>query len=107
MNKKNKEDLLDYLSLSLVVSFFILHNIIIVLVGIVLAIYKINESKIVKNIATIYNKTINKNTNNVSIVNEQTANKKLDDESLLSLVEVIEESGIIPSINKIDNGNAA
>ena len=104
MNKKNKEDLLDYLSLSLVVSFFILHNIIIVLVGIVLAIYKINESKIEKHIVPIYNKT---NTKNVSIVNELTANKKLDDESLLSLVEVIEESGIIPSINKIDNGNAA
>tara|TARA_B100001250_G_C19680290_1_gene735531 strand:- start:649 stop:882 length:234 start_codon:yes stop_codon:yes gene_type:complete len=76
-----------------------------VFLGIGLAIYKINR-KFINSILKL-NKNINKN----NIDNQrETYHKKLDknnEDTLISLAEVIEESGFIPSIKEDDNINAA
>ncbi len=105
MDNKNSFDRIECLSLGLVLSFFIFHNIYMVFLGIGLAIYKINR-KFINSILKL-NKNINKN----NIDNQrETYHKKLDknnEDTLISLAEVIEESGFIPSIKEDDNINAA
>lgn len=95
---------LEYLSLSLVLSFFILHNIIIVLIGISIAFYIIYIDHFLIHFNLKNNNTINKE-KNIKVFNilENKTELSNDKESNISLVEAIEEFGIIPSINKNEN----
>ena len=100
---------MDYLSLFLVLSFFILHNIYIVIVGIFIALYLINKN---------YNKEKILTKNSIVLINEEYNLKDIDnkdsniqesikEDSILTLVEKIEKYGYIPSIIKEDNIDAA
>ena len=100
---------MDYLSLFLVISFFILHNIYIVIIGIFIALYLINKNY-------IKDKILSKNS--IVLINEECNIKDIDntdsnipesinEDSILTLVEKIEKYGYIPSIIKEDNIDAA
>lgn len=99
MNIQNIMELREYISLLLVLSFFIVHNIYMVFAGIILAIYSINkkvsyDDKKGENIEkeeTKINKTIEDN---------QLRIEKDNEVSNLSLVDAIEELGFIPSSEK-------
>ena len=105
---KNKFNfiLLEYLSLALVLSFFIIHNIYLEFIGIGLALLSINKKLIIGITNTkieINNKKISSN-----IQKEKSKNSIIVKEKpILSLVETIEESGFIPSIDKEKDNNAA
>ena len=105
---KNKLNiyLIEYLSLILVLSFFIIHNIYLEFIGIGLAILSINKSVIISifnAIIVINDKKIKSNQQKETLKNLNT----IKDKSILSLVETIEESGFIPSIDKDVDNNAA
>jgi len=106
MKNKFNSYLIEYLSLTLVLSFFIIHNIYLELIGIGLAILSINKSTIISifnPIIVINNKKIKSNQQKETSKNLNTIKEK----SILSLVETIEESGFIPSIDKDEDNNAA
>lgn len=106
MKNKFNSYLIEYLSLILVLSFFIIHNIYLELIGIGLAILSINKSVIISifnPIIVINNKKIKSNQQKETSKNLNTIKEK----SILSLVETIEESGFIPSIDKDEDNNAA
>ena len=105
---KNKFNfiLLEYLSLALVLSFFIIHNIYLELIGIGLALLSINKKLIIGITNTkieINDKKINSNIQKEKSKNSITIKEK----PILSLVETIEESGFIPSIDTEKDNNAA
>ena len=106
MKNKFNSYLIEYLSLILVLSFFIIHNIYLEFIGIGLAILSINKSVIItifNPIILIKDKKINSNQQKETSKNLNTIKEK----SILSLVETIEESGFIPSIDKDEDNNAA
>ena len=106
MKNKFNSYLIEYLSLTLVLSFFIIHNIYLELIGIGLAILSINKSTIISifnPIIVINNKKIKSNQQKETSKNLNTIKEK----SILSLVETIEESGFIPSIDKDEDNKAA
>tara|TARA_Y100001968_G_C18693990_1_gene408192 strand:- start:131 stop:460 length:330 start_codon:yes stop_codon:yes gene_type:complete len=100
---------MEYFSLILVLTFIPLHNIYLVFSGIILSLYLINKKYI--------NNLINKVTN--ILFNYQEIQKEssfdinpnnldlVDEEHHISLVEKVEESGIIPSTSKDDENIAA
>ncbi len=104
---------LEYLSTLLVLSYFLIHSILIVLIGIVLSLYLINYNSIKKFIIFLNDNLVflnsspessqkNKEVNSISI------NIKSDKEdSSLTLVEKIEELGFIPSIEEDNDTEAA
>ena len=105
---KNKFNfiLLEYLSLALVLSFFIIHNIYLEFIGIGLALLSINKKLIIG----ITNTKIEINDKKISsnIQKEKSKNSiTIKEKPILSLVERIEESGFIPSIDKEKDNNAA
>ena len=105
---KNKFNfiLVEYLSLALVLSFFIIHNIYLEFIGIGLALLSINKKLIIGITNTkieINNKKISSNIQKEKSKNYITIKEK----PILSLVETIEESGFIPSIDKEKDNNAA
>ena len=105
---KNKFNfiLVEYLSLALVLSFFIIHNIYIEFIGIGLALLSINKKLIIG----INNTKIEINDKKISsnIQKEKSKNSiTIKEKPILSLVETIEESGFIPSIDKEKDNNAA
>ena len=108
MNKKLSLEMIDYLSLILVLSYILLHNIYVVLIGLILAVSSINRIFIEKLKSSIYNKiqSVSKIKKDYT-KNKETSEFKSDDTNTISLVEIIEESGFIPSIDKDDNSNAA
>ena len=91
--------LIEYLSLILVLSFLIIHNIYLELIGIVLASLSINKS-FLKNI--IRSKTVIKDKKIISRPQKELSKNLITvkEKSILSLVESIEETGFIPSIDK-------
>ena len=100
---------LEYLSLLLVISFVVFHNIFIVLAGIVLSLYIINKKLIDGSLEFIISKTkLSKSNKKISSVLKPTLliDTKKDD-SQISLVEAIEEFGYIPSIEKNTKQDAA
>ena len=108
MNKNSNIKFIDALSLSLVLSFFAIHNIYMVLIGIILSLYSINQIHINK-IIKLYKKVKiqKKSEQNKSI-------KEIESEDLLiskdkdnKLVAQIEELGYIPSIEKIKDDKVA
>ena len=110
-NKINNH--LEYLSLTLIISYFFVDNIVFVLIGIILSIYLININFINIFIKSIYKRfTINQ----ISIDLNKNANKQTSDPiekkikkdySKLTLVETIEELGFIPSISESNDDEAA
>ena len=95
-----------YLSLCLVLSFFLIHKIIPVIIGIFIALYEMNN----KNMYDFLE--LNHNNQEEMRAEQQKYDKinniKLSGESNnLRLAHKIEELGFIPSVNKSDDTNAA
>ena len=106
MKNKNNIHLIEYLSLILVLSFFMIHNIYLEFIGIGLALLSMNKSFIISIINT---KLVIKDTNIKANPQKETTKNliNINEKSTLSLVETIEESGFIPSIDKDEENNAA
>ncbi|WP_269615897.1 hypothetical protein [Prochlorococcus marinus] len=104
---------IEYLSLALIISFFFAHNIFLVLIGIIFSIYLININMInnlKKSITKFFilkNESKDSNKNNEEINTATNNMKSTKKETKLTLVEEIEEFGYIPSIDKKNNSNAA
>tara|TARA_B100000700_G_C14945238_1_gene808848 strand:- start:14 stop:322 length:309 start_codon:yes stop_codon:yes gene_type:complete len=94
---KNK-DLMSYISLSLVLSYVLLKNIILVIIGTLIASYIINKNGGRELVKTDQQRNDNYDLNNEKILEEEKQSK-------ISLVEAVEQLGFIPSIDK--NKNAA
>ena len=113
MKKIKMNQVIEYLSPTLVFSYFLIHNIFLVLIGITFSLYLINMNMInnqkqsITKKLVIKNKSKDLNKNNKKI-NSNTINiKSTKDDKKLTLVEEIEEIGFIPSIDKKNNTNAA
>ncbi|ABM76186.1 Hypothetical protein NATL1_16291 [Prochlorococcus marinus str. NATL1A] len=112
--KKNKiNQAIEYLSPTLVFSYFFIHNIFLVLIGITFSLYLININMINNLIKSInknlviknQSKDLNKKDKEINSIN---INIKSNKENMkLTLVEEIEEFGFIPSVDKKNNSNAA
>tara|TARA_Y100001968_G_C19349728_1_gene713973 strand:- start:89 stop:418 length:330 start_codon:yes stop_codon:yes gene_type:complete len=98
--------LFEYLCFFLIMSYFFIHNIIYVIIGITISFYLIN----IKNINS-YVQSINKKLVLKKVYKELDKNNKLNNsdsinikstktESKLTLVETIEELGYIPSLDE-------
>ena len=100
---------LEYLSLLLVISFVVFHNISIVLIGIALSLYIINKKLIDECLEFIISKTnFSASNKKISLILKKALLiDKNKDNSQISLVEAIEESGYIPSIEKNTKQDAA
>ena len=102
-------DPMDSLSLLLVISFFIFHNIYIVIIGVSLALYLIKKDNKEKSLKSMSNKELNTdNIKHKSIIKTEgstTISKKEDYH--MTLVEEIEEYGYIPSLDEKEDSNAA
>ena len=113
MNKEIKTKHVEYLSLFLVLSFLVIQNIYLVFTGISLSIYVLNK-KLFNN---LINKFIHSQKNrigneykigkNIHINAESTNQDSKIEERIVSLVDVIEESGFIPSLAKKENSNVS
>ena len=113
MKKIKINQVIEYLSPTLVFSYFFVHNIFLVLIGITFSLYLINI-----NMINNLKKSINKNLvvkneskdlkKNDKEINSNTINiKSTKEDKKLTLVEEIEEFGFIPSIDKKNKTNAA
>ena len=113
MKKIKINQVIEYLSPTLVFSYFFIHNIFLVFIGITLSFYLINinminnqQKSIFKNFA-IKNESKDLNKNDKE-VNSNTINiKSTKEDKKLTLVEEIEEFGFIPSIERKNKSNAA
>ena len=113
MNKEIKTKHVEYLSLFLVLSFLLIQNIYLVFTGISLSIYVLNK----KLFNTYIDKFIHSQKNrigneykigkNIHINAESTNQDSKKEEKIISLVEVIEKSGLIPSLAKKENSNVS
>ena len=113
MKKIKLNQVIEYLTPTLVFSYFFIHNIFLVIIGIIFSLYLINinminnlKKSIYKNLAVKNeSKDLNKNDKEV---NSNTINiKSTKEDKKFTLVEEIEEFGFIPSIDKKNNSNAA
>ena len=113
MKKIKVNRVIEYLSPTLVFSYFFIHNIFLVLIGITFSLYLINiniinnlKKSISENLVIINeSKDLNKKDKEI---NSNTINiKSTKEDNKLTLVEEIEEFGFIPSIDKKNNSNAA
>ena len=99
---------MEYLSLALVLSFFILHNINIVLFGILIALFTINKKNIYSFIKFNQTKPFNKKVKTETLISKESKSKDTyREDSIISLAETIEEIGFIPSSEKSHDSNAA
>tara|TARA_B100000214_G_C23392728_1_gene367901 strand:+ start:106 stop:447 length:342 start_codon:yes stop_codon:yes gene_type:complete len=113
MKKTKINYFLEYLSATFILSYFFIHNINLVLIGITLSLYLININFLNAYIRSIHmtlfikkpkiesneiNKVSKSNSTNIELKKEDTK---------LTLVETIEELGYIPSIDKNDQNKAA
>ena len=113
MKKTKINQVIEYFSPTLIFSYFFIHNIFLVLIGITFALYLINinminnlKKSINKNVA-VKNKSKDFNKNEKKI-NYNTINiKSTKEDKKLTLVEEIEEFGFIPSIDKKNKSNVA
>ena len=105
--------MIEYLSQTFVFSYFFIHNIFLVLIGITFSLYLININ-IINNLKKSINKNLfikneskDLNKNNKEINSKTIDIKSTKESKKLTLVEEIEEFGFIPSIDKKNNTNAA
>ena len=113
MKKTRVNRFIEYIPSILILSYFIIHNIFLVLISITFSLYLININ-IINNIKRSISKNLvikneSKDTNKTNkIIKSNTINIRSTKEATnLTLVEEIEELGFIPSINKKNNTNAA
>lgn len=113
MIKNKMNQLIEYLSPTLIISYFFIHNIFLVLIGITFSLYLININ--------FFNNLIRSMKKNIVIIKSVIESKKNDkltkassmnnesnkDDKKLTLVETIEELGFIPSIDKDQEKNIA
>ena len=112
--KTNINNKIEFLSLSLILSYFFFHNILPVLSGIILSLYLMNL-EVIKSLNKSLKKFLVKEKENFNLnkkdnlklnkANKIEFNDKKD--STLTLVEAIEELGFIPSLNDKDESNLA
>ena len=108
MSKNNSVDRMEYLSLALVLSFFLLHNINLVLLGIIIALLTINKKYIYSIIKLDKTKSFNKKVNPETLISKESKSTDLyREDSIISLAEKIEEIGFIPSSEKSNDSHAA
>ena len=105
--------LIEYLSPIMIFSYFFIHNIFLVLIGITFSLYLINinminnlKKSIYKNVA-VKNESKDLNKNDKEVTSNTINIKSTKEDKKLTLVEEIEEFGFIPSIDKKNNSNAA
>ena len=111
MQKYKIYNLLKYLCLAFVLSYFFINNIIFVIIGITISLYLINIdflngliNRTGVNINDLkLNRELNKNEKEIKKGSEN-SNIVIED-SKQNLVEIIEEFGIIPSIRKSNDEN--
>ena len=113
MNKIKTNQVIEYLSPIMVFSYFFIHNIFLVLIGITFSLYLINinrinnlKKSIFKNLA-VKNESKDLNRNDKEVTSNTINIKSTKEDKKLTLVEEIEEFGFIPSIDKKNNSNAA
>ena len=113
MNKTKIYLVIEYLCATLIISYFFVHNIFLVLIGITFSLYLINFNFFNSFIRSINNNFfINKSAielnKNDKLVKSNSINiEPIKDEKNLTLVETVEELGFIPSIDKNDESKAA
>ncbi len=104
MNRIKYKSLLEYLSLTLVLSYLIFHNVLMIISGMIIALYctgKEGELQVFK---------INRRKKEVKFKSKRETKEKIHkqqvfqicSESDLKLIQNIEEFGFIPSINTVD-----
>jgi len=109
MKKTKLNHAIEYLSSILVLSYFFIHNIFLVLIGITFSLYLIN----INFIKSIYKNLVNKkesielNAKDTGIETNLTNKKLTKEDTKLTLVETIEELGFIPSLDNNDETNVA
>ena len=113
MNKIKTNNQLEYLCPTLILSYFLLHNIFLVLIGIGFSVYLINIKVINNIVRSIKQILIEQNESKFANINDKAkkynyGNRELcEKESELTLVETIEELGFIPSLNQNEKDKAA
>ena len=113
MKKTKLNHVIEYLSPTLVLSYFFIHNIFLVLIGITFSLYLININFINRIIKSINKYLLNKkesidlNINDTETKTNPINKKSNKEDSKLTLVEIIEELGFIPSLDKNDESNVA
>ena len=113
MKKIKVNRVIEYLSPTLVFSYFFIHNIFLVLIGMTFSLYLININMINNLQKTIYTNLAVKdqykdlNKNDKEITSNTIKIKSTKEDKKLTLVEEIEEFGFIPSIDKKNKSNAA
>ncbi len=111
MKKYKTNQILEFLSPSLIISYFFIHNIFLVLIGIIFSLYLINVDNI-NSIKRFINKILlfnivlkDSNENDNKRNSSSTDIKSIKKEIKPTLAEEIEELGFIPSIQKRNNTN--
>ncbi len=113
MKRIKLDHAIEYLSPTLILSYFFIHNILLVLIGISFSLYLININFINRIIKSIYKKLVTKKDSlKVNVNDTETKTNPINDSSnkedaKLTLVETIEELGFIPALKKNDESNAA
>ncbi|WP_413391357.1 hypothetical protein [Prochlorococcus marinus] len=108
MKKTKLNHAIEYLSSTLILSYFFIHNIFLVLIGITSSLYLININLINRIIKSIYKILVNKkesieiNAKDTEIETNPINKQSTKEDIKLTLVEAIEELGFIPSL---DNSN--
>ena len=113
MNKNIIENLIKFSSSTLVISYFIIHNIILVFIGMAFSFYLVNKNPIQSFMKFFMEELLRKlsdkvfsNTNKAIKIDSMQNNINRKD-SPLTLVETIEELGFIPSLDNDNDSNAA
>ena len=113
MKKTKLNHAIEYLSSTLVLSYFFIHNIFLVLIGITFSLYLININFINRIIKSIYKnlvdikESIELYTKDTEIETNPINKKTTKEDTKLTLVEAIEELGFIPSLDNNDETNVA
>ena len=113
MKKTKINHFIEYLSSTLILSYFFIHNIFLVLIGIIFSLYLININFINRIIKSIYKSFVNKedsiglNAKDNEIETIPINKKSTKEDTNLTLVEKIEELGFIPSLDNSDETNVA
>ncbi|WP_413678313.1 hypothetical protein [Prochlorococcus sp. MIT 0916] len=113
MKKPTVNNVIEYLSLTLIVSYFFIHNIFLVLIGITFSLYLTNINffnsliRYINKNFFIKKQSKDLNKNDTAVVDDSINIKSAKEDSKLTLVETIEEFGFIPSVDKNDEIEAA
>ncbi len=113
MKKTILSHAIEYLSSTLILSYFFIHNIFLVLIGITFSLYLININFINRIIKYININLGNKKepielyTKDTEIETNPINKKSTKEDTKLTLVETIEELGFIPSLDNSDKNNVA